>query len=42
MREDLVLLRPNHGFDARSLDDIVGRVAVADTPAFAALVLEDE
>lgn len=41
-REDLVLLRPHHGVDARALDAVVGRAVLADTPAFAALVLEDE
>ena len=40
-REDLVLLRPNHGLDARELDDAVGRIVARDTPAFAALVLEE-
>ena len=41
-REDLVLLRPNHGLDARVLEDAVGRVVLADTPAFAALVLDEK
>ena len=40
--EDLVVLRPNHGIDARNLDQVIGRVVAADTPAFGALVLEDE
>lgn len=39
--EDLVLLRPNHGVDARALEAVVGRVVAADTPAFAALVVEE-
>lgn len=39
-REDLVLLRPNHGVDARHLDAIVGRTVASDTPAFGALELE--
>ena len=39
-REDLVLLRPNHGVDARMLEAVVGRAVLVDTPAFAALVLE--
>jgi sialic acid synthase SpsE len=36
-REDLVVLRPNHGTDARAFEDVVGSVAVRDTPAFGAL-----
>jgi N-acetylneuraminate synthase/N,N'-diacetyllegionaminate synthase len=39
--EDLVVLRPNHGVDARSLDVVIGRRVRHDTPAFGALELED-
>ena len=40
-REDLVLLRPNHGIDARAIDAVVGRRVARDAPAFSALVLEE-
>lgn len=36
-REDLVVLRPNHGVDARAFEDAIGRAVARDTPAFAAL-----
>jgi N-acetylneuraminate synthase/N,N'-diacetyllegionaminate synthase len=39
--EDLVVLRPNHGVDARDFDQVVGRRVRRATPAFAALDLED-
>ncbi len=39
--EDLVLLRPNHGVDARMFDAAIGRRVRRDTPAFGALDLED-
>ena len=38
-REDLVVLRPNHGVDARDFEDVVGRQVACDTPAFGALRL---
>lgn len=38
--EDLVVLRPNHGLDARSFDNACGRRVSADTPAFAAISLD--
>ena len=38
-RDDLVVLRPNHGVDARRLDDAVGRQVACDTPAFGRLEL---
>lgn len=41
-REDLILLRPNHGIDARTLDAVVGRAVSRDTPAYSALLLENE
>ncbi|MFT3755260.1 MAG: N-acetylneuraminate synthase family protein [Pseudoxanthomonas sp.] len=41
-REDLVVLRPNHGVDARRFEDVIGRKVICDTPAFAALQLADE
>lgn len=39
-REDLVVLRPNHGIDARDFDAVVGAVVTRDTPAFGALQIE--
>lgn len=39
--EDLVVLRPNHGVDARDFEKVVGRRVRRATPAFAALDLED-
>jgi N,N'-diacetyllegionaminate synthase len=40
--QDLVVLRPNHGVDARAFDAVIGRRVANDTPAFAALVLRDD
>lgn len=40
-REDLVVLRPNHGIDARDFEQVVGAAIAQDTPAFGALRLED-
>ncbi len=40
--EDLVVLRPNHGIDARACHDVAGRKVTRDTPALGALLLEDE
>jgi N-acetylneuraminate synthase/N,N'-diacetyllegionaminate synthase len=37
--EDLVLLRPNHGIDAREFGAVVGRRVAKNTPAFGALEL---
>lgn len=39
--EDLVVLRPNHGLDARSFDAVIGRRVRRDTPAFGAIETED-
>jgi N-acetylneuraminate synthase/N,N'-diacetyllegionaminate synthase len=39
--QDLVVLRPNHGIDARRYDDLSGEKAAHDIPAFAALELVD-
>lgn len=39
--EDLVVLRPNHGVDARAFEAAIGRRVRRDTPAFGALELED-
>lgn len=39
--EDLVVLRPNHGLDARSFDAAIGRRVRRDTPAFGAIETED-
>ncbi len=41
-REDLVVLRPNHGIDARALEEVIGRPVAHDTPAFAALMLAED
>ena len=38
-REDLIVLRPNHGVDARAFEDAVGRAVPCDTPAFGRLQL---
>jgi N-acetylneuraminate synthase/N,N'-diacetyllegionaminate synthase len=38
--EDLVVLRPNHGVDARAFEAAIGRRVRRDTPAFGALELE--
>lgn|GEM_PF-152775 len=35
--EDLVVLRPNHGVDARLMNQVVGASVTSDTPAFGAL-----
>ena len=40
--EDLVVLRPNHGIDARAFHEVAGRKVTRDTPALGALLLEDE
>lgn len=37
--EDLVVLRPNHGVDARDFDNVVGRAVAQDTAPFQALKL---
>ncbi len=39
--KDLVVLRPNHGIDAREFEAVIGRRVRRDTPAFGALDLED-
>lgn len=40
-RDDLVVLRPNHGVDARAFEQVIGKRVIRDTPAFGALELED-
>lgn len=41
-REDLVVLRPNHGIDARDFERAVGATVASDTPAFAALRIGED
>ena len=41
-REDLVVLRPNHGMDARAFEAVIGKKVACDTPAFGALRLMGE
>ena len=41
-REHMVVLRPNHGVDARMFEEAVGQVITCDTPAFGQLVLPCE
>ncbi len=39
--EHLCVLRPNHGIDARAFEQVIGRRVAHDTPAFAALELDN-
>ena len=41
-REDLVVLRPNHGIDARDFEAAVGSTVACDTPAFGALRIDED
>lgn len=41
-RDDLVVLRPNHGVDARAFEAVIGQHVASDTPAFGALRLIGE
>jgi N-acetylneuraminate synthase/N,N'-diacetyllegionaminate synthase len=40
--EDMVILRPNHGVDARRFDEVIGKRVARDLGAYEALELQDD